>query len=206
LLSAGLSHADLTGEYGGGDIEVAEPTRRGGFTLGLSGNYGTGSFSGYRNKLQEIGRPEYQTEVAGNFYSGGSLWLGSAVTDWLTFGFGLTGGSSTDSGNTAAGGALVVHIESFPLFSLGGAYEDFGLLTEFGGGSVRIVDENDDAVAEGGSMSTVNVGVFWQPWQWWHLSFGPSATYSYMSSPTLSAHTVGLGFRTTFYATSHDAK
>lgn len=206
MFSAGVSHADLTGEYGGGDFEIPEPIRRGGFAMGLGVNYGSGSFSGYRNKLQEIGRPEYQAEVSGKLYSGASIWLGSAIRDWLTFGFGLSGGGSRDDQNTASGGAFVLHIESYPLFALGGTYQDLGLITEFGAGSVNIVDKNDDAVAEGGNMATANFGVFWEPWQWWHLNFGPAITYSFMDSPTLTAHAVGLGFRTTFYATSVDAK
>ena len=62
-----------------------------------------------------------------------------------------------------------------------------------------IVNKDQNILADGGSMSVAGVGVFYEPWQWWHLSFGPGFQYTYEFSPSLDSHVATLGFRTTFY-------
>ncbi len=198
LLLPDVAQAEITGENSLPILEAPEPERRGDFMIGLSSAYGVGFYSGYQNKLQEIGRPEFRTDINGDFANTGSIWIGGALRDWISFGLGVTGGSSF--GDTRAnGGAFTIRVESFPLYSFGGFYRDLGLTTEFGAGGMTLVDQDDETLADGGNMSFVTFAAFWEAATWWKLNVGPVLSYTHMSSESLTANTVGLGLRTTFY-------
>ena len=167
--------------------------------LGASGTYGTGSFSGYPNELQAIGDPDERVELDTPFYSGGSIFIGGAIRDWLTLALSLTGGGAQQDDKTLGGGMMGLRIESYPLFSLGGAWEDMGLVNEFGAGSVSVTNADGDIIADGGNMLSFGVGAFWQPLQWWHFAFGPGLMYTHQSSESFTAHSFGLSLRSVFY-------
>lgn len=194
LAVGGLARADFAeNEYT--DYDAPPTQRRGGFTAGLSYAPGFLAATGYPNKLDEIGAPEFERSVSG-FGSGSSLWLGGALRDWLVFGIGV--GSRTNPDQTFTSGGLVFRVEAFPLYSLGGTYRDLGVLGEFGGGGSTI-SEDDETVADGGFTSLVGLGVFWEPWQFWHFSAGPVAQYTHEFSQSMSAHAATLGLRMAFY-------
>jgi hypothetical protein len=172
--------------------------RRAGFNLGIMGGLSTSTARGYPNDVAKIGLPEYEAQAGLGISSGGALWLGGTLTDWLSLGIGMIGGSTESGGLTSSGGAFSVRIESFPLFYRGGAWRDAGLLLTAGLGGYSI-KRGKEMLAEGAGTSAVGAGVFYEPWRWWHLSFGPQLEYSHQFSRSMSAHTLVLGVRTVFY-------
>ena len=54
-------------------------------------------------------------------------------------------------------------------------------------------------MAEGPGTSAVGAGVFYEPWRWWQLTFGPQLEYVYQFSDGMRSHTFVAGVRTAFY-------
>jgi hypothetical protein len=102
----------------------------------------------------------------------------------------------------ASGGAFAIgmHLEGFPLYSLGGLYRDLGISAEFGAGGGVVLDSDDEETANGGSMSMVGAGVFFEPWQFWQMSTGPAVMYVHQFSRPLTVHAALLGWRLAFYS------
>jgi hypothetical protein len=182
----------------GADYEPPEPERRYGFAFGLGFGAGFGSALGYPNKLGEIDNPDFEQSVSGVAFTN-SLWLGGALRDWFTFGLGASSRAAQEGDLIAQDLAFVVHIEGFPLWSLGGEWRDVGAFVETGLGSATIVDLDREILADGGAMSVLGLGAFYEPWQLWHFSFGPTLQYHYEYSQSLDSHVVSLGMRSVFY-------
>jgi hypothetical protein len=189
--------AALTQE--GSELPVPPTQRRGGFVLGASLNYGTGFAAGYPNKIQEIGDPDFRTELNTPFYAGLSLFLGGAIRDWLTVALTMASGGAQQDDSRLGGFMLGLRIESFPAYSLGGAWRDVGLVTQFGVGSNAVLDQEDKVIADGGSMRSLGVGAFFQPLRWWHMGFGPGVMYLHQSSDSMHINMFSLGLRAVFY-------
>jgi len=179
-------------------VAFSPPQRRSGFNLGVMGGLLSSTARGYPNDVAKINLPEYEAQAGLGFSAGGALWLGGTLTDWLSLGIGMVGGSSESGGLTSSGGAFSVRIESFPLFYRGGPWRDAGLLLTAGLGGYSI-KRGKEMLAQGEGTSAVGAGVFYEPWRWWHLSFGPQLEYSHQFSRSMSAHTLVLGVRTVFY-------
>jgi hypothetical protein len=148
--------------------------------------------------------PDRKETTGPGFASQLSLWLGASIRDFLTFGVGASLLSA--NGDQLGGGlAMLLRIEGYPLFYKGGLYRDLGLSFEGGVSVGAIVEREDgkpgDPVANGGSMSTLGLGVFWEPLRFWHFSAGPSCNYLYAFSQTMQVHQGTLGFRFVFYGT-----
>lgn len=176
----------------------APAQRRSGFTFGISGGLLTGGARGYPNDVTKIGVAEYRTSTGVGLSSGGALWLGGALADWLNVGIGLFGGGFERKGLRLSSAAFQARIELFPLFHQGGQLRDLGLLLTAGTGAV-VIERGDETVAEGPGASAVGLGVFYEPWRWWHLSFGPQLEYLYQFSDGMRAHALVAGVRTAFY-------
>jgi hypothetical protein len=185
-------------DSGAADYEPPEPERRYGFAFGLGYGAGYGSALGYPNKLGEIDNPEFEQSVGGVAFAN-SIWLGGTLRDWFTFGLGLSSRVAQQGDLMAQNGAFVLHMEGFPLWSLGGQWRDVGIYGETGVGGAVIVDKDQNIVADGGSMSVLGLGAFYEPWQLWHFSFGPGVAYHHEYSQSLSSHVVSLGIRSVFY-------
>jgi hypothetical protein len=172
----------------------------------VSASYGYGDVVGYPNKLTEIGDPAFRQHVSG-FGSATSLWLGGALRDWVTFGVGLTTGAVLKGDLTGAGAGLGVRLEGYPLFALGGAWHNIGVSGEFGigGGAVINAKDKKNALADGGSMSSLSFGTFWEVLKFWHSASGPVVQYKYSFSDSMSAHVVSVGLRTALYWTRPSA-
>jgi hypothetical protein len=127
------------------------------------------------------------------------IWLGGTLRDWFTFGLGLSARRGQEGDLAAQSGAFVLHLEGFPLWALGGEWRDVGLFTELGAGGETIVNADQDIVADGGAMSVVGIGVFYEPWQPWLFSLGPSLQYHHEFSQSLESDFVSLGLRVAFY-------
>jgi hypothetical protein len=177
---------------------VAPAERRSGFSFGLSGGLAVGSASGFPNDVSKIGLPEFEAETGFGASTGGALWLGGALADWLTVGIGTFGGGVSGNGLSATGGAFHARVEAFPLFYRGGAWKDAGVLFTAGLGGYT-VKRGTETVAEGEGTSAVGLGVFFEPWRFWQFSTGPQVEYGHQFSRSLSAHTLVIGWRTAFY-------
>src|SRR5262245_11668472 len=71
--------------------ERARRERRSGFTTGLSFGGGLAQAAGYPNDAKKIGRERYYTQTSVGPAAAGTLWIGGALADWLTFGLGFAG-------------------------------------------------------------------------------------------------------------------
>ncbi len=157
-----------------------------------------GRASGYPNEAEKIDRREFLADTKFGLSSGSTLWLGGALTDWFTVGIGLLGTGVRGNGLVASGGAFVFHLETFPFFYSGKAGRNFGFLANFGAGSVVILRDKESK-ANGGNMSCVGFGTFFEPLRFWHFSAGPSLETTYMFSPSVRALTMTAAMRLVFY-------
>ncbi len=190
------------GQEGSDEANYAAPLeRRGGFTMGLSYGFGVGNYEGYPNEVEKMNNPEYRVATGTTLASGFSIWLGGALRDWLTFGAGFfaAGGGSEDA--VGGGNGFGVHIEAFPLYPMGGLWRDLALATEFGAGTGMLDNKAGGDDAEGGSMSLISAGLIFEPWQFWHMSHGPSLMVRHQFSDSMTGSTVLLGWRMAFYWT-----
>jgi hypothetical protein len=179
-------------------VPFARAQRRAGFILGVMGGLLSSTARGYPNDVAKIDLPEYEAHTGLGMNAGGAFWVGGSLADWLNLSVGMLGGSTKSDGLNSSGAAFSVRIESFPLFYRGGAWRDAGLLLTAGLGGYSI-KRGKETLAQGEGTSAVGAGVFYEPWRWWHLSFGPQLEYNHQFSRSMSAHTLVLGVRTVFY-------
>lgn len=176
--------------------------RRGGFMIGISQHMGYGVYRGYPLEVSALNDPDELQTTGPAFASQINVWLGAALRDFFAFGVGVTtmGAQGKQIGGTFG---FLIHLEAYPLFYKGGFYQDFGLTFDGGLAASVILEREDgkagDTVAEGGSMSTLGFGAFWEPLRFWHFSAGPAVNYVYGFSQTMRAHQGTLGFRFVFY-------
>lgn len=180
--------------------EFAPAVRRSGFTVGLAGGLLLGSAAGFPNDVKKIGLERYYTETG---LAGGSatmIWMGGALTDWLTFGFALGSTALTAGEKELSNTTFMFHVEAFPLFSLGGRWRELGVTIDTGAGtSVTKLDGSDDNLIDGGTISHIGAGLFYEGFRVWKISAGPYLYGDY--SWSLSARQPGLllGVRTVLY-------
>jgi len=181
------------------DDKVAAPDaeRRSDVTIGFSGGMQLGAASGYPNEAEKIGDPAFRQDATG-FGGGGFVWIGGAFRDWFTFAIGTGGGGVSGGSLDAGGGALIFRVETFPAYTLGGAWRDIGFGADFGTGGFTI-QRGKEVQADGGSASLVGASFFWEGGRFWRIAAGPTLDYHYYFSQTIDAHLVSLGLRMAFY-------
>jgi hypothetical protein len=180
--------------------ETAPATHRGGFAIGLMFSGGVGASNGYPADAKKVGRYDYYTESGLGFAGAPGLWLGGALADWLTFGVG--GGFSTIlNGETRSPAPFMFfHVDTYPLFWLGGQWRNLGLMGDFGLGFPTTLDtETEETLIDGTGASMIQGGVFWEGIQPWKLKMGPYLAAHYMFSDTIRRPTALLGFRISLY-------
>lgn len=181
------------------ELEDPPAERRSGFSVGFAGGLTLGNVHGYPNDVTKIGEREFEVNTGVSVSSGGALWIGLALADWLTLGIGALGGSIGGNGLSSSGGSLQFRIETFPLFHQGGSLRDLGVVFTAGTGGYE-VERDGETVAEGAGTSVVGGGVFFEPWRLWRFATGPSIEYAHHFSRSLSAHMLVVGWRMAFYA------
>ena len=182
----------------GAPVEAPPATRRAGFLLGISGGLALASASGYPNDVAKIDLPEFEADTGLGVSSGGALWIGGSLADWMNIAVGFQGGGFEGNGLDASGGAIHMRIEAFPLFYRGGAWEDVGLSFTAGTGNLG-VERDGESVAEGEGTSAIGVGAFFERLRFWQLSSGPDISYAHLFSRSLTAHQLVIGWRLAFY-------
>ena len=126
--------------------------------------------------------------------------LGGALTDWFTFGLGMSFGSLSASDLSSPLTTFVFHLEVYPLYGRGDVFRDIGVTIDVGAGASSIVDKNTDSkVAASGAMSSVGLGVLWEPWRWNHFAAGPFLGFQHNWSRWFARSDVTLGLRGMFY-------
>jgi hypothetical protein len=180
--------------------ETAPATRRSGFTAGFLGGLAFGTVAGYPNDFSKIDVPQFRSATSGVGPSG-TLYLGGALTDWFTFGLGLSRSSYGSGRLVTSSTAYLFHLEAFPLFASGGATRDLGLFADFGTGTATIVRRSDQAqFSSSGSLSIAGVGVFWETWRLaGHIAIGPFAAWHYQGSLAMTRYFGDLGIRMSAY-------
>jgi hypothetical protein len=158
-----------------------------------------GTVSGYPNDFSKIDQPAFRSATSG-VGNGFTLYLGGALTDWFTFGLGMTQTSFGSDKLVTKGGAFIFHVEAFPLFAKGGLYRDLGLFANFGTGTATISRrEGGQEFAASGSLSIAGVGALWETWRFWHIALGPFAQVQYEASNSMERTLGEVGIRGVFY-------
>jgi hypothetical protein len=201
LFAAAPAAAQAVDSAGAEDYAAPATEERGGFMIGLGYGFGYGQIGGYPNKLTEIGQSEFRQDVGGLGVTS-TIWLGGALRDWLTFGVGLFSTAAPGDKIGSVGG-IGARVEGFPLYALGGIGHDLAIYGEFGAGGGGIVHKDDQKrlLADGGSMSLVSFGAFWEALKFWRIVLGPSVQYTHAFSESLNGNAVTVGIRTAFYWT-----
>jgi hypothetical protein len=185
-------------ERGLWDAKLA--TRRSGFTAGLMLGLSFGTVVGYPNDFSKWDVPAYRSATSG-IGSGGTIYLGGALTDWFTFGVGYEASNYGGGQNFSKEWAILFHTEAFPLFSLGRGYRDLGVFVDVGTGMATINRRSDDAeYSSSGSLSIGGLGAFWEPWRLaGHLALGPFLSGTFESSDSVTRVFGLAGLRAAVY-------
>ena len=198
MLSAAPAFAQATDNeaWDGGFGQKAE--RRSDIVLGVSGGLLLGAANGYPNEIDKIDEPAFESSTGFAVGNGFSFWFGGALTDWFTFGLGMTLLDSSGSDGTMSGQAFIAKVEAFPLYGMGGPLRDLAFFTDFGAGGMTIEGE-PEGEAEGGFTSVAGFGSAYEIFRFGHFAFAPTAEYLLVRSPTVTAHSGILGLRALFY-------
>ncbi|HVW28195.1 MAG TPA: hypothetical protein VHC69_22685 [Polyangiaceae bacterium] len=198
LLLAKGAAADI--ENSGADYTPSKATHRAYFALGSSfaGTFATAN--GYPNDAAKIGLARYHASTGDAGGLTNTLWVGGALRDWLVFGIGGAVTTVAGSGTLSQGGAIMFHLEGFPLFDRGGVFRDLGLVGDFGVGG-RKINYASAEVANGGSMSFVALGLLYEPLSFGkHFRWGPILQFAEQFSDTMNATMVIGGFQVAYYS------
>ena len=180
--------------------ENAPATRRSGFTAGVLAGMSFGTVAGYPNEFSKIDNVAYRAATSG-VGPAGMIYLGGALTDWFTFGFGFSRSSYGSSRMVTSGSTYLFHIEAFPLFFRGGKLRDIAVFADFGTGTATIQRRSDDGqYSSSGSLSAVGLGAFWETWRLaGHIALGPYASGHYQDSNAMTRYFGEFGVRGAFY-------
>ncbi len=182
---------------GGFDAEKAK--RRSDVTFGVAASGAMAQIQAFPNEGDKIGDSRFEADTGAAAGYNFKLWLGGALADWLTFGIGVgvtsVSGNDLDAGSTA----VLFRVETFPLFYQGGVFEDLGIYGDFGAGSMKVKNQDQETVGDSGALSIIGLGVLWEPLQFSKFSAGPFLEYQRLFSLSLDGHAGFLGFRLAFY-------
>lgn len=178
---------------------VPKTERRGDFTLGASAGLLVGNATGYPNEVGKIDNSAYVADPGPGVGYHYTVWLGGALRDWFTFALGLDGLSYQRRGMDVAGTGFVFRVEVFPLFDAFPQGRDLGLYGSVGLGGLTI-KEGSETRADGGAMSLVGLGAFYEPLRFGSFSAGPTVEYQQLFSQTVNMQSATAGMRLAFYA------
>jgi hypothetical protein len=192
------AHAQWVQHFDEGSVRTEPNQRRADVTIGANLGVLGGAASGFPNEVAKIDVPQYEAETGFGAGSWVALWLGGALSDWLSFGIGGASGTLAGADGEASLGAFLFRVETYPLVGMGGALGDLGLFANAGLGTMTVEQDGKES-GEGGSMSFLGAGVLWEAWRPGHFALGPSLEYMHLWSLTGTAHVAQLGFRVAYY-------
>ncbi|MCB9589015.1 MAG: hypothetical protein H6718_26620 [Polyangiaceae bacterium] len=180
-----------------GDYDI-KYTRRSDVMLSLTASGLMGFVSGYPNDVDKIDQSEFKaTTGAAPGWSGSGI-LGVAFRDWLSFGVGYSQQGFSGNGNKGSAYFFLFRTEAYPLFNESELGKNLGFAITGGLGNVKL-EKDGENTADGGAVSMVGLGAFWEGLQAGQLSVGPALDYQYVFSEPLQAHLISLGVRGVFY-------
>jgi hypothetical protein len=175
--------------------------RRGSFMAGISLGAGVASIVGYPNDLTKIGYASGYTATGARPAGALSAWLGTAFSEWFTFGAGVSMSGLVATGDDRAWLlAGVFRVDTFPLFALGGAWRDLGIRIDAGLGTATVTNPAGDKLVDGSFASLVGGGVFWEGIRARKTRHGPMIYGDYLWSDTARRPAIFLGWRSVLYA------
>lgn len=183
------------------DWQTAPALRRSGFAAVVSFGAHLGAASGFPNDALQIDRPELETNTGFAIGGSPSLFVGGALADWVSFGLSGSVGRMVSADHQLDFFSIGFRTELFPAFSLGGAWQDVGLLLDTGLAFLGGTATADDSVTliDSGGASRVGLGVFYEGFRVWKVSTGPFASFDVIWSPSSSRPTAWVGWRTSLY-------
>lgn len=194
LAASREAHATETGA----PVPSAPSVRRSGIVVGISTGLALSRAGGYPNDVAKIDVPEFEASTGTGVNRGTALWIGGALSDWLTLSAGFSGGSYESNGLSASGSILHLRIDTFPMFWRGDLWQDLGLSFVAGTGNFTL-ERGDERVAEGEATAAVGAGVFFEPIRFWQCSTGPDLSYNHQFSRSISSHQFVIGWRLVLY-------
>jgi hypothetical protein len=179
---------------GGYDIKAE---RRSGFAAAITLGWGLSTAVGYPNEVEKLDKLEYRSKTGFTLGAMNSIWLGGALRDWFVFGLGIYGMGAKKDDLEATGSGFMVHVETFPLWSLGGRFRDLSVFTNVGPGALTI--KGGPEKADGGLMSLVTLGTSFEALRLKYFALGPALEGMYMYSQYAEGGGVFLGVRAGIY-------
>lgn len=180
------------GDYG------QKSERRSDFTAGLSLGPFAATAYGYPNEAGKIDDDRYVADTGVGLGTSQTLWIGGALRDWFTFAIGYWGVAYSANDLDAEGFGILFRVETFPLWAQGGPWRDAGLYADFGIGGMTL-KQGDDERADGGALSIIGLGAFWEPVRFGIFSFGPNLEVTHAYSRTLHLSSATVGARLVLY-------
>ncbi len=178
-----------------GDFEVAAKYRSD-VVFGVSGSAVFGNAVGYPNEADKLDVAAFRADTEFGAGAMGTLWLGGALTDYLTVGVGASFGSLRGNDLTAAVSTFLLRLEGYPWLALG--LPHWGFSGEFGAGGATITEGNQER-ADAGILSVIRLGSFYELVRFGGLSLGPSLEYTWLDSESFALHSGSLGLRVAYY-------
>jgi hypothetical protein len=185
------------------DPEMQTRKVRSGLVIALMAGWGISGASGYPNNANQIGDPAYYSSSDVMVGSGGGLFVGGALADYLNFGFFFASRSFKSHDWQSRQSGFGVRVETFPLVYALPTLKNLGAFAEFGIGSAAL-----DVVAPGypeasGVQSFIGVGVMYE-WKIFslfggHAVAGPTLEYDNVFAMPISSGAGILGVRVAFY-------
>ena len=184
--------------------------RRSDFALGIGYGLAMGEAHGVMNEVEQLNDDSYERSTGLAVGTDLAVWLGGAIRDWFVVGVGVGFGGSQGNDILVARQTYHLKIDFYPAYSAGGAWRDLGVQIDGGVGGLLGLDasDTDERVFEGGSVSALGAGAFWEGLRFARGRFGagPLLHYRLLSGLPSTAHTVTLGMRLTFYSGPKHAK
>lgn len=188
--------AAVENEWEGDYDQKAE--RRSDFTAGVSAGLFAATAYGYPNEAGKIDDDRYVADTGVGFGATQTFWIGGALRDWFTFAIGYWNVAYSANDLDAQGFGVLFRVETFPLWAQGGAWRDAGVYADFGIGGMKLKSD-DETRADGGALSIIGLGAFWEPVRFGIFSFGPNVEYMHTYSRTLHSSSLTLGARLVLY-------
>ena len=178
-------------------------TARSGVVIALMAGWGVSGASGYPNNSNQIGNSAFYSSSDVMAGSGGGLFIGGALADYLNFGFFFDSQGFKSQAWQSRVAGFGIRVEAFPLVYAVPTLKNLGAFAQFGIGSAKL-----DVIAPGypeasGVESFLGVGVMYEFKIFrlfgGHAVAGPTLEYDTVYSQSISSGAGVLGARLAFY-------
>lgn len=119
--------------------------------------------TGYPNEVGAIGDPSQAVQTGASFGMQSVFWFGGAIRDFVKVGIGAASVTPYTSDYIGSSVGIVLHLEGYPLYSLGRGFRDLGMSFDAGPGFGQLFSKDDLTTpkAMGGGMSFLSASAVW---------------------------------------------